>query len=237
VFDSFLREFASEEWLGFTIETRAIATKAKTRPKEEGGEYSMAERAEALCADLGLEDPIRIAALDLLAKWRNVVAHSSDRRTRLTADRRRTLTEAASKEYFRFDIALALKNFEGRRVAVPKEVTHLVAIAVNFSRQVDESAVRRAAPTPERMFAAAEQMLRNYFRASPERPRSPWSELADAWQGGDTPRRNVLGKFLANVGIAETQKPVSALLPERFIEEVVSLSRDDFARRFEIARP
>jgi hypothetical protein len=155
VFDSFLREFASEEWLGFAIETRAIATKAKTRPKEEGGGYSMAERAEALCADLGLEDPIRIAALDLLAKWRNVVAHSSDRRTRLTADRRRTLTDAASKEYFHFDIALALKNFEGRRVPVPKEVTHLVAIAVNFSRQIDESAIRRAAPTPDKMFAAA----------------------------------------------------------------------------------
>jgi hypothetical protein len=49
VFDSFLREFASEEWLGFAMETRAIATKAKTRPKEEGGAYSMAERAEALC--------------------------------------------------------------------------------------------------------------------------------------------------------------------------------------------
>ena len=39
----------------------------------------MAERAEALCTDLGLEDPIRIAALDLLAKWRNVVARGSDR--------------------------------------------------------------------------------------------------------------------------------------------------------------
>lgn len=132
VFNSFLREFASEEWLGFAIETRAVATKAKTRPQEEGGGYSVAERAEALCADLSLEDPIKIAALDLLVKWRNVMAHSSDRRTRLTADRRRTLTDAASKEYFHFDIALALKNFEARREPVPKEVTHLVAIAVRF---------------------------------------------------------------------------------------------------------
>jgi hypothetical protein len=187
--------------------------------------------------DLGLEDPIRIAALDLLAKWRNIVAHSSDRRTRLTAARRRTLTDAAAKEYFHFDIALALKNFEGRRVPVPKEVTHLVAIAVNFSRQIDESAIRRAAPTPDKMFAAAEQMLREYFRASPERARTPWSELADAWQGGGTRRRNMLQKFLANVGIAETQTPVSAPLPARFMEETMSLSRDDFARRFEIARP
>jgi hypothetical protein len=237
VFDSFLREFASEEWLGFAMETQAIATKAKTRPKEEGGAYSMAERAEALCTDLGLEDPIRIAALDLLATWRNVVAHSSDRRTRLTADRRGTLTDAGSREYFHFDIALALKNFEGRRVPVSKEVTHLVAIAVNFSRQIDESAIRRAAPTPDKMFAAAEQMLREYFRASSERARAPWSELADAWQGGGTRRRNMLQKFLANVGIAETQTPVSAPLPERFMEETMSLSRDDFARRFEIARP
>src|SRR5437879_4127744 len=47
VFDSFLREFASEEWLGFGIETREMATKAKTRPSDQGGEYSVVERAEA----------------------------------------------------------------------------------------------------------------------------------------------------------------------------------------------
>ena len=87
------------------------------------------------------------------------------------------------------------------------------------------------------MFAAAEQMLREYFRASPERACTPWSELADAWQGEGIRRRNMLQKFLANVGIAETQTPVSAPLPARFMEETMSLSRDDFARRFEIARP
>jgi hypothetical protein len=240
VIDSFLREFVSEEWLGFGIETQEIATKAKTRPSDQGGEYSVAERADALCADLGLADPIKIAALDLLAKWRNVVAHSSDRSIRLTAERRRTLKDAASDihhRYSHFDIELALKNFEGRRIPVPKEVTSLVAIAVNFSRQIDEAAIRRSAPSADKMSAAAEQMLRAYFMASPERALSPWSELTDAWQGGATRRRNILKKFLANVGIADCNTPVSGPLPENFVEEAVSLSRDEFARRFEIVRP
>jgi hypothetical protein len=240
VFDSFLREFASEEWLGFGVETREIATKAKTRPGDQGGEYSVAERAEALCADLRLADPVRIAALDLLAKWRNVVAHSSDRSTRLTAERRRTLKDAASDihdRYSHLDIALALKNFEGRKTPVPKEVTSLVAIAVNFSREIDEAAIRRSAPTADKMSTAAEQMLRVYFRASPERTLNPWSELTDAWQGEATRRQNIVKKFLANVGIAETNTPVSGPLPENFVEEAVSLSRDEFARRFEIVRP
>ncbi len=92
-------------------------------------------------------------------------------------------------------------------------------------------------PPPDKMFYAAEQMLREYFRPHLSGPARPWSELANAWQGGGTRWRNMLQKFLANVGIAETQTPVSAPLPARFMEETMSLSRDDFARRFEIARP
>ena len=116
VLDAFLREFCAEEWLGFAPETRNVATKAITGAG--GAEYSVAERAEAICAELGLKDPVKIAALDLLAKWRNVVAHGSDRRARLTTDKKRTLIDAASKikeKYSHFDIELALKNFESQR--------------------------------------------------------------------------------------------------------------------------
>lgn len=239
VFDSFLREFAREEWLGFAPQTQDIACKAVTRSANDGGEYSISERAEALSVDLGLVEPIKIAALDLLAKWRNVVVHNSERSVRLKAERRRTLIDAKSEfndRYSHLNISLALKNFEGRKMPVPKEVTSLIAVAVNFSRLLDETAIRRAAPTPDKMSAAAEQMLRGYFKASPERPISPWRELSDAWQGGTTRRRNILKKVLGQMGISANSKPVSAPLPETFVEDIVSLSRDDFALRFEIDR-
>lgn len=44
VFDSFIREFASEGWLGFSKDARDIATKARTRTQDQGGEFSVAER-------------------------------------------------------------------------------------------------------------------------------------------------------------------------------------------------
>lgn len=237
VFDSFLRELAGEEWLGFGVSTREIATKARTRSKSEGGEYSVAERSEAFCEDLGLEDPVRVAALDLMTKWRNVVAHSSERPMRLTSKARGTLLEAAEhihNQYSHLNIALAIENFENRRAPVPKEVTTLIAVAVNFSRSIDEASIKRVASSGERMCVAADIMLRIYFRPSSERRVTPWHELADAWQGGVTRRTNMLKKFLASSGITETRSPVSACLPAGYIEDLVSLSRDDVARRFGI---
>jgi hypothetical protein len=240
VFDSFLREFATEGWLGFGVKTQEIATKAKTRPANEGGAYSVADRAEALCTDLKLTDGVKIAALDLLAKWRNIVAHSSDQRSEcLTSERKQTLKCAASEihaRYSHFNIALAIKNFEGGRMPVQKEVTSLIAIAVNFARQIDEAAIKRSAATTEEMCLATEQMLRAYFRASPERISNPWSEFTDAWQGSTDRRGNMFKKLLANIGIAEVDKAMSAPLPQSFVDEVISLSRDEFAKRFRIDR-
>jgi hypothetical protein len=241
VFDSFIREIANECWLGFADHAREIATKAKTRHRDHGGEFSVAERAEALCNDLGIVDPIRIAALDLLAKWRNVVAHSSSRSPRLPTETRRILKDAAAHihgHYAHLDILLALRNFESRKPPVPKEATTLIAVAVNFSRQLDETAIKRAAPTEDKVCVVAERMLCNYFSTSDERPVTPWSELSDAWQGSSAIRRNsMLKKFLANAGMTESSTPVSAPLPARFLEEITALSRDEFAQRFKIPRP
>jgi hypothetical protein len=48
---------------------------------------------------------------------------------------------------------------------------------------------------------------------------------------------NMLKKFLQNAGITENKKPISAPLPETFLDDIVALSREDFALRFEVARP
>ena len=239
VFDCFLRDFAREEWLGFTPETQAIATKARTRPSEQGGEYSLAERAAAICNEMDIVEPIKVAAMDFLAKWRNVVVHSSDRRTRISNSTRDILTEAAAHFYAKYahlDIGLALRNFDGRKVPVPKEVTTLIAIAVNFSRQLDKSAIRRVASNSDETAETANRMLLSYFRNSDERPLSSWRELSEIWQGGANRRKNQLKKILAGIGITETLTPVSAALAETFVDELVALSRDDFAQRFGVVR-
>jgi hypothetical protein len=166
VFDSFLREFVREEWLNFHADTRDIATKAKTRSKDDGGDYSIAERAETVCKDLIIDDPVRIGALDLLVKWRNLVAHNADQTGRLSSERQKTLTNAAadiSDKYSHLDITLALRNFSARRPPVPKEVTSLIAIATNFSRKLDQAAIQRVAFTSDKTILAAEEMLRQYF--------------------------------------------------------------------------
>jgi hypothetical protein len=240
VSDSFLRDFATEEWLGFGVETREIATKAKTRPANQGGAYSVAERGEAICKELGLTDIIKLAALDLLAKWRNVVAHSSDDRSEgLSSKRKQTLIGAAAEihaRYSHFDIALAIKNFENRRMPVPKEATSLIAMAVNLARQIDEYAIKRSTATEDNMCSATEHMLRHYFCPSQGYVSKSWGEFSDAWQGSRDRRERVFKKFLANIGIAEVDKAMSAPLPQSYIDEVISLSRDEFAKRFQIER-
>jgi hypothetical protein len=189
VFDAFIRDIAIEDWLGFQKDAQDVATKAKTRPKAAGGDYSLAERADALCSDLGLENQqVRIAALDLLAKWRNIAAHAPDKSSRLAAERRATLLDDSTgicERYSHLDIGLALKNFENGKMPVPKEVTTLVAIAVSLSRTIDEAAIKRAAHTEDKMAFAAEHMLRSYFNNSPDRKLTPWSELTRLMQRFD----------------------------------------------------
>jgi hypothetical protein len=167
IFDSFLRDLAENSWLRFKPETVEIATKARTRPKEQGGAYSVAERAEALAFDLGIDDPQSLALIEMFAKWRNVVAHTSDRSPNLDPKLRKVLVKKAipiAAGHSNFSVALAIKNFEARAIPVPKEVTSLMANAVRFARTIDEAAIRRVASTPEGVEVAADWAIRHFFK-------------------------------------------------------------------------
>jgi hypothetical protein len=243
VIDVFLRNFVKEEWLGFTDVTKDIATRASTG--SGGHAWSFSERAAAICNELGLKEPIRLAALELLAAWRNVTIHSAPRKQsketeKRVAEIRKTLTEAKRdihNRYSHFDVDLAFKNFDARKTPVPKEVTTLIAISVNLMRAMDEAAIKRAAPDPDRMVTATEQAIGSYLTDAPERKISGWSELSDAWQGSPERRRNMLMKIMANCGIAELKHPVSAILPPQFVEDLLVLSRDEVSARFSLTPP
>jgi len=239
IFDVYLRDLTREGWLGFSNQTRNIATKAETRSSEDGGDYSLAERAETICAELELLDPPLVSALDLMAKWRNVVVHSDNRPPRVSPGTQGVL-QGASQFYFdkyaHFRIDLALANFKNRKIPVPKEVTSLTAMAVNLCRSIDEAAIRRIASTSDGAESAAEVMIRDYFTGSDERARSPWSEFAEMWQGDAARRERQLLQLLASLGFSDGKGAVSAPLRPEFIRGLATMPKDSFAEKFEIAR-
>jgi hypothetical protein len=231
IFDSFLIGLAKEKWMGFSSNTVDIVTKAVTRSSQN--EYSVAERANELCIDLGIEDPVRIAAIELMAKWRNAVVHGGDREVRLTEHSKKELLSAKQEFYDKYshlDIALAIKNFESKNVPVSKEVTTLAAIIVNFSRQLDEAAIKRAAGDEQSIQNVTTMLLKRYFSTTPK----PWVELSNSWNGSLAKRKDALNKFLANAGVTESKSGISVDLPKSYLDEVCELSINDFAFRFDI---
>ncbi len=79
-----------------------VAAKTKTRPKSQGGDYTVAERADALCSDLAISEPVNVAALDdvndALQRFRRREAPNSTDVTTLVAGSvrlMRTIDEAA----------------------------------------------------------------------------------------------------------------------------------------------
>ena len=186
VFDQYLCDIAEEDWLSFEKYTREIAAKEITRPKDEGGNYSISERAEALLKELGQEstEPL-LAALDLFSKWRNAVVHSSIRKPKLKTQFRKILINSKKhfhEHYSHLDIELAIQNFEHKKTPVPKETTSLIAAAQNASKMIDEAAIQRVAGTPELMEVATERILLNHF-ADPDHLQFVYAEICEAWQG------------------------------------------------------
>jgi len=236
VFDQFLSNFVTEGWLNFSGDTINIVTKAKTRSKEDGGAYSVAERTIALLKDLHLSISPAVGGVELLSKWRNVSVHSKERKNNIHSEMESLLTQ--SKIYFyehysHFRIDLALRNFRGRKNPVPKEATSLIAAVQNISGTLDEAAIRRAAGTTEAIAITADRLLSEYF-CDGERLVPGFGELAEALQGPRERRLANLIKILQRVGITETAKVVSAVLPDSYIDGILESSRGELVDRFKI---
>jgi len=231
VFDAFLRELAEQDWLKFSPKTVTIATKAETRPQNQGGAYSVAERAEALAVDLDTQNCQAVALVELFAKWRNVVAHEKDRKPQLE-DRFRKVLEAAAPQiaaqHSHFSVELAIKNFQKRAVPVPKEVTSLMANAVRFARAVDEAAIRRVASTADGVQEAADWLLADWFQG---RGKKAYAMIAEGLQGTDERRIKSVTKWLANAGVSKSKTAISAPLAETYLSELSALSQKQFCKR------
>jgi hypothetical protein len=231
VFDSYLRELAQEDWLGFAEATTAIATKAKTR--SGGIAYSVAERAAAVAEDLGAQDPVRLALIELLAKWRNGLAHTSnERKPDIDGASATVLMSAAQTIHDRhahLDIRLALENFRSRRAPVAKEATSMIANVVKWSQIIDAAAIRRVASTEHEVISIANSGLGRYLRAASEQ--KPARLISDAWQGDQKRRSATILKWMQEIGFTESKDRISAPLPSDYVAQLALLDRALVARK------
>jgi len=236
VIDAFLRAFANEKWLRFSVTTIEIATKSVTRPG--GIEYSVADRFKALLEDLEIDDALAIATAELFSKWRNSVVHHADRNNRLTPEAKGKLIDAKThfrQKYSHLDIELAIRNFESKSVPVAKEVTTLIAIMMNTCRLMDEAAVRRAAPDSESLAKVTEELLRARLGYGTDGSEH-WKHLAASWRGDEKEKLTLLRKVLPSIGLTPTTKAISPPLPDSFCANLATLSLDQLAERFDIHR-
>ena len=206
----------------------------------------MAERAASICAELSHDAPINLAALELLSKWRNVVVHGdpdapedSNRPPEIDSEHANTLRNAASQlhaSHAHIDIALALKNFSEQKIPLPKETTTLVALVVRLAKDLDAIAITRLAGSQNSFEKITDELLRRYFNERGTRKISSWSEISNTLQGDRLLRLHNISKILANIGISMTETPASASLSPEYLEQLQSMTRDEFAERFGVVK-
>lgn len=229
VAEQYIFSIVQVSWLDFPMSVKEIATKAKTRPASEGGAYSLAERAQAICDHLGMSCPLLLGLLDLLAKWRNKTIHSGERNVDIANDSRSAILEGAAtmhEKYSHFDVALALENFKHKKLPVAKEITSLIAACQNFFRQIDEAAIKKAAGTSIGLRYTLNSMMRDYFFAGDRREVLIASRMAEFMQGDTEHRRRYLLRSIAPLGMSHTTTPISAVLGDSDVDEILQMSTD-----------
>jgi hypothetical protein len=183
--------------------------------------------------DLGIEDKLSIALIELMASWRNIVAHNTGDNRKLDREIRNYLLnekEKVAELYANLRIDLAIKNFESRATPVPKEVTSLISSTVQLARSIDKLAILRVASTVVDVENSVDRIIRFYF--SERGSVISRSFIADAWQGSKDRRVATLTKLLGSLGISKVAKPVSAQLRLNFVDDLAELSREQFETKY-----
>lgn len=221
VVDQYIEDISSEPWITLSESTKQIATKAVTRPSNQGGAYGLHERALAIAKELEVDEPLHIALLEFLAKWRNSTVHGSIRDAKLSDASQKLLQNevAISEAYSHLNIKLALDNFKSKKTPVPKEITSLIASAQNLLRKLDEAAIKEAFPTTDAveryclcifrgLFVTESGVLTGRLNEYFTRP-SDW-------------RRKFLLKTIAPNGVTATGTPTSPAVGDDFFDRLAA---------------
>ena len=222
VVDQYLDDISSEPWIVLSENVRQIATKAVTRPSNQGGAYGLHERALAIAGELGIHEPLHIALLELLAKWRNSTLHGSIRDAKLSDESLKSLQDegAIVKAYSHLDIKLALNNFESKKTPVPKEITSLIASAQNLLRKLDEAAIKGVFSTTQSVESYCLCIFRDSFV---KKDGALTAQLNEYFARSSDWRKKFLLKTVAPRGITPTGSPTSAVVSDVFFDELAKL--------------
>lgn len=236
VTDRYLFDLADEEWLGISESTRSILTKSVQRPSSEGGAYGLHERASEVASEFGVDEPIHVALLELLAKWRNTSVHGAERKVMLSERSLEALsnTEEISTRYSHLDIRLALENLASNKVPVPKEITSLIASAQNFFRKIDEAAIIKVAGSEEKIRQIFIGHLRRHFLRSSTVDSANKGAVAEFFRAGVDWRRAYLLKVIAPFGLTATTKAISAPISDTLIDDFTHLDAKKFLEQIAI---
>lgn len=229
VIDQYLDDISREPWINLPDDVRSVATKAKTRASDQGGAYGLHERALAVANELGLHEPLHIALLELLAKWRNSSVHGSSRDGKLSDESRVSLQDEAAiyEAYSHLDIKLAIANFTSKKTPVPKEITSLIASAQNLFRKIDEAAIKRAFPTSKSLENYCSSIFHNSFISDSGTLTTKLNEYFSRPQDW---RKNFLLKTISPAGVTYTQRPVSAVVNGEFFDHLARLDHQSFLK-------
>jgi len=237
IFDAYLRELANLPWLELPEETRAIVGKSKTRAKAEGGSYSTSERFDSLAAQFGFSQPSRMAAFELMVKWRNAIAHRTERPVTFTRERETQLLKLGSDKTTcrsQTEIEETLRDFMSRRPPKPNQVVLLVSNAVRLSRALDVLAIEQSTSTDQKMCAVADCILRSHFNLETREKRNRIKKLHRLFALGEKSRMAVYLQILEIGGISRVPGAASPPLSRLYLKSLASTSQSDFVRRFSI---
>lgn len=222
-FDVLLRSYADLDWLGLAPPLSDRLRKSVTKPS--GGEYSIAERTEDLLLHLGIAERDTLSLLALTVAWRNLLVHVGRAKARLPEGIEDSLKAGASRLVARFagiDIARMLGSFSKGHRPTLKEATTMIAASQNLARTLDQALIRNAAGKPDQIIKIARDALARVFREEEVQWKSVWGRDSAA-------RTRALLSFLAQLGITETNAPISAVLESNEIQKIVLSPRHKIA--------
>lgn len=242
--DVYVGSVARLTWLNFSKETVSVCTKAITRPG--GSAFSISERCEALCKELGLNEEVKILPLVTLAvRWRNALVHYDGADFELPKKDRSALeADPTVLNKAAFDVRSAIEKFDQRKPPSLKEVTTLLAYIQDLCMSIDSSAIRRVAGTESSVEQILKDRLRTRFRSRNQlyefwgvSRSNEWSESAIAKKGYDRTDRgefeakwhSKFANLLSAIGFPMTTKATSAQITPSELARIRGASARELA--------
>ncbi|RXZ36650.1 hypothetical protein D9O50_09140 [Oxalobacteraceae bacterium CAVE-383] len=250
--DSFIREWASTDWLAFPQSAINIATKATTN--SNGREWSVFDRLKTLADVLQVDDvDAYLALVSLGSRWRNALVHMGRARFELDKNVRSILKSPKTKQILGvkagFDITETIKKFDSAEDPSLKDVTTILAYMQDVCRQLDQAAICRVADTEDKVEVLLKNALKIHFITRGELDEFWGIHRPNEWIGGSATASYAVkecmntrlpeyqpkwerkfSNLLNSLGFSMSEHPVSHEISSKCVGFLASMSACDFAK-------